>query len=256
MLPPEWLIETPIDAILFDCDNTLSHIEGIDELAVENGVGERVKQITTMAMGKTGLNAEIYHDRLQLTQPTKQQINWLGERYIQQAAEDVKAVIHVFQKLNKAIYIISAGLFPSVIILGKYLNVPVENIFAVDIYFDKNGKYIDFEKNSVLLKADGKKIITQAIKQTYSRLGYTGDGINDCSVINEVTRFIGYGGAFYRKNIADLCQYYLTINSMAPFLPLLLTKKEFKQLSAEDKKLYQKGLGAIDQHAVLFKGHA
>lgn len=247
MLSPQWLLETPIEAILFDCDNTLSHIEGIDELAEKNGVADSVKQMTADAMTHTGLTLDIYRKRLQLTRPTQQQLNWLGKYYIQHVTEDARAVIQIFQKFKKAIYILSAGLRPSVIMLGEYLNVSVENIFAVDIYFDQQGKYINFDENSVLVENIGKKSIVQKIKQQYAYLGYCGDGLNDCSVMSFVTRFIGYGGACYRKNIAEMCEYYLTQHSLTGLLPLFLTKKESEQLNFSEQKLYQKGLLAIEK---------
>ena len=36
----------PVDAIVFDCDGTLSLIEGIAVLAHANGVGEHVRELT------------------------------------------------------------------------------------------------------------------------------------------------------------------------------------------------------------------
>ena len=42
MKAPTWQLDHPINAIVFDCDGTLSIIEGIDELARNNGVGDAV----------------------------------------------------------------------------------------------------------------------------------------------------------------------------------------------------------------------
>jgi len=252
MLPPEWLLTTPLDAILFDCDNTLSHIEGIDEIAAANGVGDKVKKLTEEAMGRSGINTDMYRDRLNITQPHEQQIAWLGQKYIQNVAEDVRAAIQLFQNLNKPVFIVSAGLLPAIIIFGKYLNIPTENIFAVDIAFDKNGKYLSFDESSVLAEKEGKKTIVRDVQKKYPRIGYSGDGLNDCPVQELVARFIGYGGACYRKNIADMCKYYLTSNSMAPILPLMLTEQESKKLLGEEKHLYQKGLSLIEESKIEF----
>ena len=36
--------------VVFDCDSTLSTIEGVDELALRAGVGDEVARLTTAAM--------------------------------------------------------------------------------------------------------------------------------------------------------------------------------------------------------------
>src|SRR4051812_47754308 len=73
----------PIDAIIFDCDGTLSHIEGIDELAKENGVGEQGVKLTEEAMGRSGMSPELYEHRLNLVLPTAAQVDTLGQLYFQ-----------------------------------------------------------------------------------------------------------------------------------------------------------------------------
>jgi len=55
--------------VLFDCDSTLSAIEGIDELAVH--CRDDVEQLTDAAMrGRIPLE-EVYGRRLRLVQPTR-----------------------------------------------------------------------------------------------------------------------------------------------------------------------------------------
>jgi phosphoserine phosphatase len=39
MLTKNWQLQHPLDAVVFDCDGTLSQIEGIDALAEKNDVG-------------------------------------------------------------------------------------------------------------------------------------------------------------------------------------------------------------------------
>ncbi len=43
-----WQPAKPIEVFFFDCDSTLSAIEGLDEPAVINGVGTEIKQITSV----------------------------------------------------------------------------------------------------------------------------------------------------------------------------------------------------------------
>ncbi len=201
-------LSEPVDAVIFDCDGTLTNIEGIDFLAEQNGVGRRVTQMTQEAMGRSGLTPDIYRQRLELVRPTFMQVKELGQHYFSHVTPDTISVIQLLNKLNKKVYIISAGLLPSVLAFGKAMQVPEQHIFAVDIFFDAHGHYQDFDTQSPLVSNNGKREIVSNIKNKHPRIAYVGDGMNDLSVIDVVTRFIGYGGTFYRKNIEMACSYY------------------------------------------------
>lgn len=246
-----WQLQSPSDAVIFDCDGTLSTIEGIDFLAEKNGVGEKVQILTQEAMTQTGINPDVYQKRLELTQPTQMQVCALGAEYISHCVTDVFAIIQIFKRLNKSVYILSAGLLPAVAIFGEYLQIPRSHIFAVDVQFDSAGSYQDFDRTSPLINNVGKRVIVSELKKQHSQIVYVGDGMNDYSVFDIVPRFVGYGGAYYRENIAKLCQYYIANASMAPLLPLSLTQNEYPLLMAEEKALYAKGLIAIEEGKVI-----
>jgi phosphoserine phosphatase len=198
-------LTTPIDAVIFDCDGTLTHIEGIDELARMNGVDQQVTVLTAEAMGGSGLNPDLFQKRLSLVLPTAAQVRELGDLYFAHKTPGLLQVLQTLNALGKTIYIVSAGLTLTVAGFGNQLSVNPANIFAVDIYFDEAGNYRDFDRNSPLIHADGKRSIVQNLKQRHSQIAYVGDGLNDYAVYDLVTRFIGYGGAFYRESIANRC---------------------------------------------------
>lgn len=237
--------ETPFDAIVFDCDGTLSHIEGIDELAKANNVGEQVMQLTAEAMGVTGINPELYQKRLDLVLPTAQQVQALGRSYLEYQAPDLVPVLKILRGLRKSIYVVSAGLYPAVVDFAKLLGLESNNVFAVDICFDAAGNYQDFDHNSPLVHANGKRLIAEQLCQRHKKIAYVGDGMNDYDTRDVVARFIGYGGAFYRENIKQKCQYYISAPSMAPLCPLLLTQQETSNLSSADKKYLEKGIALL-----------
>lgn len=248
-----WQLTNPISAIIFDCDGTLSRIEGIDELAKQNNVGSIVQRLTREAMGKTGMSRDLFAKRLECVKPSMTQTIELGQEYTINQAPDVLSVIQTFKRLKKTIYIISAGFLPAVNIFGNNLGIPAENIFAVKIHFDAEGRYSGFDESSPLINKYGKREVVEHIKLTHPDVAYIGDGLSDYEVYDLVTRFVGYGGAFYRENIAELCQFYIKTLSMAPLLPLLLTKDEHVQLSHDEQAVYQKGLDAINESTVLIK---
>lgn len=243
---PNWQLKQPIQAVIFDCDGTLSAIEGIDELARQNHTGDAVAALTASAMGKTGISTDLYRERLQLTQPTKHQVDQLGEVYREHMVPDVEAVIQILQRLNKKIFIASAGLKPAVDIFASTLKIPASHVFAVDIQFDAHGHYLDFDYTSPLTSSSGKCSIAKNLIQQYQTIAHIGDGMNDFVVYDLVTRFIGFGGVFYRKNIEEKCQYYLKNNSMTGCLPLLLTHEEAAQLQGEERRLFDRGMTEVE----------
>ena len=66
MTTTDWQLKNPIEAIVFDCDGTLSAIEGVNELAKNSGVHQIIEELTHKAMSVAGLNPELYQKRLDL----------------------------------------------------------------------------------------------------------------------------------------------------------------------------------------------
>lgn len=248
-----WQPAEPFSAIALDCDGTLSHIEGIDELALSNGVDDKVKALTAQAMGTTGITPELYRERINCVRPTQQQVLALGQQYYQQRSEDVVAVIATLQRLGKALYVLSAGVNPAVADFAAMLGIPKTQVFAVDLQFAANGNYNNYDSHSPLTYSSGKRQVILRLKNSHARMLMMGDGMNDIEARDAVERFVGYGGAYYRANIAALCQYYITSTSIAPLLPLVLTAAEVECLLPAEQVLYAKGLQIIENRGVIFK---
>jgi phosphoserine phosphatase len=81
------------DLIFFDCDSTLSAIEGIDELARFKGKELRVGVLTEKAMNGDLDLSEVYGKRLQAIRPTRGQLKAIEERYWETIVPDAEAVI-------------------------------------------------------------------------------------------------------------------------------------------------------------------
>lgn len=242
-----WQLEKPINAVVFDCDGTLSAIEGIDELAAMNQVGELVRALTAEAMGQSGINPQMYKKRLDLVYPNLEQVVALGKHYHHHQVPDVGDVIQLLQRLKKTVYVVSAGLHPAVSAFGERLNIPPQQIFAVDIQFDAEGNYADFDSASLLVSQDGKRHIVSQLKEKHETIAHIGDGLNDYVTYDLVTRFIGYGGVYYREQIESQCEFYIKSRSLAPLLPLLLTQEEVACLTESELMLYEKGFELFEK---------
>jgi phosphoserine phosphatase len=246
-----WQPQTTIHAISFDCDGTLSNIEGIDELAALSHTKEEVAALTHRAMNLTGLSSSLYEQRLALVKPTLEHTESLADLYWDNMTVDCQQVIEILQRLNKEIYIISAGNNPAVSLFGRKLSIPQKNIFAIDIFFDAKGNYSGFDKASALCESSGKVDILKAIKQQHQTVLHIGDGLNDTPAVDTVTRFIGYGGHCFRDNIAQLSPFYLTCESLCALLPLALTQAEADSLTAEETTYYQAGTDLLQDHLIV-----
>lgn len=250
MITPKWQPDTPMNTVIFDCDGTLSTLEGIDVLAEHNSVGPQVVELTHEAMARSGMCPELYEQRLRLVKPTHDQVISLGNEYYVNRVEDADAVIQIFKRLKKSIYIVSAGLRPAVKLFGKLLDVLEENIIAVNIEFDSQGRYMQYDHHSPLTFSNGKRAIISELKNTHPRIAFIGDGINDLEAKDLADRFIGFGGKFYRANIEAQCEYYIKSMSLTPVLALILTHAEYQQLLPAEKMLYDKGVGLIEEGKV------
>ena len=241
----------PLDAICFDCDNTLSLTEGIDELALLNGVRPQVKALTELAMGHDDISPDLYRKRLELTQPTQSQFDILTSLYLQNIPDDLQTVVDIFLSLGKALFVLSAGNDPAVSSFAAQLGFPASNVFAVSVYFDNNGDYLDFDRHNPMTKRAGKSIIIQKIKKRFPHILHIGDGNNDLAVLPYVDRFIGYGGGVIRDSIKQASHAYIECPSFLPLLPLALHHDEIATLSEEQHQAYQQGLNLFADHVAL-----
>lgn len=208
------------DAIAFDCDGTLSAIEGITELAGMNDCQDTVRDLTETAMSGSGITPELFSQRLQLAKPNSKQLAKLGEIYYNNRTANIEMLIAQLQQDGKKIFILSAGLTPSVCDFARRLNIPTENVFAVGISFNENGEYLAFDHASPLIHNNGK---AEIIKQLASdiKIIYVGDGANDLAVKPHVQHFIGFGAHFPRKNIKQASDFYITTNNALEIMNIL-----------------------------------
>ncbi|MBX7152272.1 HAD-IB family phosphatase [bacterium] len=186
--------------IFFDCDSTLSSIEGIDELADLKGKKPEIAVITdqTMNGGLDFLTA--LRQRLEVIRPSRSDLHKVGELYIQKITPGAVETIRQLHESNKKVYIVSGGFFESIVPLGEKLGISSEKIFANKIYFDSSGNYKGFDEQMPTAQSNGKKIIVEAYKGTKIMIG---DGASDYEVGNAVDLMVGFCGISRRKIVED-----------------------------------------------------
>jgi phosphoserine phosphatase len=216
----------PYAAILFDCDSTLSAIEGIDELARQAGLYSQLAPLTAAAMeGRLTLEA-VYRQRLEAIRPTRAAVAALGQCYIQHVVPGAGAVVASLQRLGKRVHIVSGGLRQAVLPLAAHLAIPESRVHAVDVFFDGAGAYQGFDDTSPLSRNGGKTIICRQVMRQEGPAVLVGDGVTDSEVAAAGVDFIGYGGVARRESVQRLAPVYIEDPSLLPVLDYLRTPQE------------------------------
>ncbi len=210
------------EVVCFDCDSTLSRVEGIDELARRNGLFEQVAALTDAAMNGEIALEEVYGQRLDLIKPDKAALDWLADLYIAEMVEGVVETIKTLQDNGKQIHIISGGLRQAILPLAAMLGIAEENVHAVDVFFDSQGDYQDFLRHSPLAVSGGKARICRRLRMRHSSLVMVGDGKTDLEAKLAGAYMIGFGGVVKRPLVQEQADLFIQDVSLTAILPHVL----------------------------------
>lgn len=255
----------PYKHVFFDCDSTLTTVEGIDVLAEAFGKGWRVSVLTKAAMDGNIALEQVYGKRLQALNPTRGDIKAIRQIYKQHVLDDVRETIAALQSTGTDVYIVSGGLEEPVIDFGLYLGVPKDHIRAVPIEYDQlSGKWWqnvdesnDFDEQFLthgddpLVISDGKAlIIKEFLEDKTGRSLLIGDGVSDLLASRSVDLFVGFGGVTVRDRVMREAPIYFEIQTMAPLLAIVLgpagmwdlQKSQYSNLSKRCSELIVEGV--------------
>jgi phosphoserine phosphatase len=227
-------VDTPLASVWFDCDSTLAAIEGVDELLQWAPAALRtdIAALTEQAMNGTLPLADVYETRLRLLAPRREQLDRIGELYVQRLVPDAAAVVAALRHLGKQVGIISGGLLPPVQQVARFLGIPADLVHAVPIQFAADGSYLDFDRRSPLWRNGGKIEVVRALPASMHPLAFVGDGITDAETRDHVDRFIGFGGVVVRPKVQALAHAFVTTKGLSGVLPHVLTAPERVRLAA------------------------
>ena len=249
--------------IFFDCDSTLTTVEGIDILAETAGKKWRVEVLTNAAMDGNLDLADVYAKRLQAVRPTRRQIQAIRQVYKQNPVEDAAQVIDTLQALGHKVYIISGGLAEPVEEFGIYLGVPRENIRAVDVNYnqlsgtwwkpDNDERYLMYDEGALTI-SDGKaQIVRELLGDQRGRSLLIGDGSSDLMASKAVDLFVGFGGVVKRSRVLKEAPVYLHSSSLAPLLMLAAGPLIYKNPQPHHQPLLAKAHQLITTGALTFQ---
>jgi phosphoserine phosphatase len=259
------------DLVFFDCDSTLTTIEGIDELARLKGLFDEVQRLTAAAMDGEVHLSSVYDRRLELLRPTRAEIGSIERLYRTNQVADARQVIEALHFLNRGVFIVSGGLAPAVVPFGESLGVPRRNIQAVDVAFnrlsgrwwdyrlDREGfnpdeSYLDYDAGP-LTETHGKASIVRQLREGHSaRALLVGDGVSDLMAAPAVDLLVGFGGVVRRERVAAEADVFIECDSLAPVLPLSASPSDCQRCAETGHgRLLRKGLRLIHDGLVHFR---
>lgn len=262
------------DLVFFDCDSTLTRIEGIDELARLKGLFDEVQQLTAAAMDGEVHLSSVYDQRLELLRPARADIRAVERLYRASVVSDARELIAALHFLGRQVFIVSGGLAPAVIPFGESLGVPRENIHAVDVSFNRlagrwweyrpdrgsfnpDERYLDYDAGP-LTETHGKaEIVRQLREGRPGRVLLVGDGVSDLMARPGVDLLIGFGGVVSRERVAAEADVFIECDSLAPILPLSASPSDCQRCThVGHNRLLRKGLDLIHEGAVYFRNPA
>jgi phosphoserine phosphatase len=193
----------PTKLVIFDCDSTLSAIEGIDELARLRGpeIFAQSEAMTNAAMeGKIAVE-DVFARRLAIIQPRRDDVTAVGRQYVERVEPTARETIAQLKATGWTPVILSGGFRQIIEPLAAYLGVA--RIEAVDLHFSADGGYTGFDEAFPTTRSGGKPERIRDLKREFSpaRIAMVGDGASDLEAKPVVDLFVGFGRYIERPKV-------------------------------------------------------
>ena len=198
--------------LLFDCDSTLSAIEGIDELGRLRGpeVFKAVEEMTTQAMDGSTPMESIFAKRLDMIKPTLKELESIGQKYIQQVEPTAVDTIKKLKAAGWTVIIVSGGFTQAIRPLAQYLGI--ERVEAVELRFNADGSYAGYVESCPTAKSKGKNVVVLKLRDEFKayQMILVGDGASDLEVKGDVDKMIGFGRYTPRPKVKAGADAFIT----------------------------------------------
>jgi phosphoserine phosphatase len=198
--------------ICFDCDSTLSSVEGIDELGRLRGpeIFRQVEALTEDAMNGKIKIEEIFGLRLTAIRPSQADAALVGRRYLESVEPTAKATVAALAAKGWTSVIISGGFRQAIRPLADFLGI--SRIEAVDLHFSPDGSYTGYDASYPSTRSGGKVDIINRLRGEFrpEKVVMVGDGVSDLETAPVVDLFIGFGGFATRERVKREAAAFVT----------------------------------------------
>lgn len=255
--------------VIFDCDSTLSTVEGIDELATLKGQTAHIAELTRRAMDGELALEQVYAERLNLLKPTRAELIRVGRIYRRTLVPQAAEVVAALQLAGVEVCIVSGGLKAAVLDLAAFLKIPARNVFAVEVELDQfQGQWWDYVRHQYsgnpderylafaptpLAESDGKIKVVRSLSDG-KRVLMVGDGSTDLATKGVATLFAGFGGVARRAAVAAGAEVFIDGPGLSAVLPLALSRSKGQKLRGTAcEAVLSTGCLEISEGRVAFK---
>lgn len=193
---------TAFRTVVLDVDSTVSAIEGIDWLAAQRDhrTAHAVAALTADAMESRVSLDDVYHRRLDLIRPTRDEIATLSQAYITTALPGVREAIVAWRAAGVRVLLVSGGLRDAILPLAAWLAIDAHDLHAVDVVYDTAGTAIGLATMAPLARKGGKPLVVQSLSLARPLLA-VGDGATDAELVPYVDRFLAFTGVARRASV-------------------------------------------------------
>jgi phosphoserine phosphatase len=231
--------------VVFDCDSTLSSIEGIEELARDHRA--EVEALTEEAMRGAVPLEQVYGRRLELVRPPRGRVMALGKRYIETLVPDAREAVDALRLAGVQVRIISGGLRPAVLVLARELGIEESAVDAVDVYFGDDGAYAGFDAASPLAASGGKRRVIESWGTAVPRpIMLVGDGATDLEAQPAVDAFVAFAGVGFRPKVVSAADLVIRDLSLAPVVVWALGYE--RPAAPAALPVFERGLSLLGTH--------
>lgn len=204
-----------VDTIIFDFDSTVIRGELLEIIAqikfannpLKSKMLAQIQEITNAGMEGKIPFSESLDRRLKLLKITKDLMGPTIEKIKELINQEYLEILPNLVKKN--IYIVSGGYKNIIEPLNTFLQIPKDNIFAIQLFFEGNN-YSHFDKNTPLVETNGKAQIAKQIKNKGKTL-MVGDGMTDYLVkeLGGADYFIAYVGVVKREPVCRKADFVI-----------------------------------------------
>jgi phosphoserine phosphatase len=208
--------------LIFDCDSTLSAIEGIDELGRVRGpeVFAQIEAMTHDAMnGKLAVEA-VFGRRLEIIQPSAAHVAAVGRQYIDTVEPTALATLTAARAAGWTVLILSGGFRQAIRPLADFLGIA--RVEAVDLFFDEVGNYRGFDAAYPTTRSGGKPEVIARLRRELAptHIVMVGDGASDLETQPTVDLFVGFGRYTAREKVKrEATRFIYALAELPALLP-------------------------------------
>ena len=200
------------DCICFDVDSTLCTDEGIDELAAALGKGEAVAELTNRAMGGTMPFEEAISQRLDLLNPSVDALANFNSQHPPSFTSKIPELVETLKSRQQDVILNTGGILPIVRHAAKGLDIPLTDVFGIDLVHNEDGSFKDFDRKAFTVQPMGKALAIKHLRETrgYQSIVMIGDGATDVEAGTDAELMIGFGGNVVRPVVEENCDWWVT----------------------------------------------